>query len=248
MNNRLNQDIEREHFNALACEKGEIWWGSTTKAGIKRLERRAKLLKQNLTHLNNPKVFELGCGTGAFSRYILSELPSLDLTSCDISTECIRIASKRYSSYKNAKFLVSDITMKPSSLGVFDVVIGNSILHHLPIRSSLIYCMQILKPGGIIMFFEPNMMNPQIAIEKNIRFIGKILQNTENETAFFRWSLKKILQEVGFNKVSVIPFDFLHPIIPSNWVVFFSKFGERIETIPFLKEFSGSLLITASKS
>ncbi len=247
MDKKSSQDIEREHFDALAQAMGETWWGSTTKAGIKRLERRAGLLKENLSRYNNPKVFELGCGTGAFSKYILNELPYLDLTACDISPQCIKIASERYGNYKNAKFLVSDVTMDPPSLNTYDVIIGNSVLHHLPIKISLEYCFRLLRPGGSIIFFEPNMLNPQIAIEKNIFFIGKMLQNTENETAFFRWSLRKTLQRMGFKKISVAPFDFLHPIIPPKFINFFDKLGRKIETVPILKEFSGSLLITAVK-
>lgn len=248
MDKRLGQDIEREHFDALAQAKGEIWWGSTSKAGIRRLERRAKLVKQKLGCYADPKVFELGCGTGAFTKYILEELPCLDLTACDISSECIRIASERYSHFKNAKFLVSDVTLNSTDLGKFDAIIGNSVLHHLPIKVSLEYCFQLLKHEGGIIFFEPNMLNPQIAIEKNIHFIGKMLQNTKNETAFFRWGLKKTLKEVGFGSITVAPFDFLHPIIPFKLVNFFDKIGGMIETIPILKEFSGSLLITAIKS
>lgn len=247
MNKRLTQDVEREHFDTLAYLKGETWWGSTTKAGIKRLIRRARLIKQKISRYNNPKVFELGCGTGAFSKYILNELPSLDLTACDISSECIKIAAERYSNYSNTRFLVADITQDFFNSNKFDVIIGNSILHHLPIRLSLEYCFRLLKHGGSVMFFEPNMLNPQIAIEKNIYVIGKILQNTKNETAFFRWSLKKLLREIGFKEIDVRPFDFLHPIIPSNLVDFFDNIGKAIETMLVLKEFSGSLSISAIK-
>ncbi len=247
MNKKLIQDIEREHFDALAHVKEEIWWGSTTKAGIKRLERRAKLFKQKLSYFDNPKVLELGCGTGAFSKYILNELPLLDLTACDISSECIKIATERYGNYKNAKFLICDLMLNPSDLGIFGAIVGNSILHHLPVRKSLEFCFSILKPGGIIMFFEPNMLNPQIVIEKNIHLIGKWLQNTENETAFFRWSLKKILQKVRFKNIIVAPFDFLHPLIPPKLIDFFDKVGRKAETMPLIKEFSGSLLIIATK-
>lgn len=247
MNKRANQYLEREHFDALANANGEIWWGSTTKGGIKRLERRARIVKQKLGYYVNPKVLELGCGTGAFTRYILQELPRLDLTACDISLECIRIASKRYSHFKNTKFLVKDVTAASLDLDSFDVIVCNSTLHHLPIMPSLQRCFQVLKHGGSIVCFEPNMMNPQIAIEKNIRFIGKMLQNTRNETAFFRWGLKKTLIEADFVNVNVTPFDFLHPIIPSKFIDVFSKIGEIAEVTPILKEFSGSLLITAVK-
>ncbi len=242
-----DQNVEREHFDALANAEGEIWWGSTTKAGIKRLERRALLLKQALACFNDPVVMELGCGTGAFSQYILKESPLLCLTACDISPACIKLAAQRLGDHKNAKFVVFDVLSEVSQKGMFDAVICNSVLHHLPLERSLSACWQALKPGGKIIFFEPNMMNPQIFLEKNVRFIGKALQNTKTETAFFRWRLKRTLGKTGFDQISVEPFDFLHPIIPSQMVSFFEKLGNKIERMPVLKEFSGSLFITAVK-
>lgn len=242
-----NRDIEREHFDALARAEGEIWWGSTTVAGIKRLERRAQIVKAALDGLHEPKVLEVGCGTGAFSKYILSELPELDLTACDISPECVKLACERYHEYRNAKFVVGDATTGMSTPMAFDLVLGNSVLHHLPLGSSLGVCLKALKPGGSILFFEPNMMNPQIFLEKNVRFIGKALQNTENETAFFRWGLAVALRASGFERIAVTPFDFLHPLVPSGAVRFFDGLGRMLENTPLLKEISGSLLIKAFK-
>jgi hypothetical protein len=121
-------------------------------------------------------------------------------------------------------------------------------LHHLPLDLVLKNCFSILKPGGFILFFEPNMMNPQIMIEKNIGFIGKMLENSEDETAFFRWSLKKTLREIGFKRISVQPFDFLHPFVPSLLIDVVDKVGRCIEKTPVLREISGSLFICAHKA
>jgi len=243
----VNLEEERRHFDALAREEGEIWWGSKTKAGIKRLERRAQLIKQALAAVNAPKVLEIGCGTGAFSKYILNELPKLDLTACDISPECVKVASERYRGYSNAKFLVRDAASDLHSPAAFDAIIGNSVLHHLPLMGSLRECFNALKSAGSVLFFEPNMMNPQIFLEKNVRFIGKALQNTENETAFLRWRLKKVLKAAGFERITVVPFDFLHPLVPAGAASFVDKLGRILENISGIKEFSGSLFITAYK-
>ncbi len=96
-------------------------------------------------------------------------------------------------------------------------------------------------------FSEPNMMNPQIALEKNIRFIGKMLQNTPDETAFFRWSMTRMLQRVGFDDVSVTPFDFLHPIVPEPLINVTDRIGRLCERLPIVREIAGSLFIRALK-
>lgn len=238
---------ERLHFDSLAATSGEIWWGSTTPAGIKRLQRRACLIAGELARFNDPHVLELGSGTGALSKFVLEELPRLHLTGCDISPEAIRVAAERYVRYKNASFEVVDVTSMPYAEATFDAVIGNAVLHHLPLESSLHQCLRVLKPGGLIWFSEPNMINPEVAIERNIRFIGKMLQNTEDETAFIRWSLAKTLQRVGFQQVSIEPFDFLHPIVPRSLMNLVDSIGRLVERTPFLREISGSLLIRAVK-
>lgn len=239
---------EQVHFDRLAKNRGEIWWGSVTPAGIRRLRRRAYLVSETLRVFDDPKVLELGCGTGAFSRFILEKLPSLRLTCCDISIKSIEVALSRYGKYKNACFEVKDALSTPYSSNTFDCIIGNSVLHHLPIDLVLKDCYSILRPGGVILFFEPNMMNPQIMIEKNIGFIGKMLENSEDETAFFRWSLKKTLRKIGFKRISAQPFDFLHPAIPPLLIDVVDKVGRCIEKTPVLKEISGSLLICAYKT
>lgn len=241
------QANEKNHFDKLAEVKGEIWWGSVTSAGIRRLRRRAELVLREIRFNPDPRVLELGCGTGAFSQFMLRGFPLLRLRCCDISGKSVEVAAKRCSKYRNVSFEIKDITADPYPDAAFDFVVGNSVLHHLPVVSVLNACFRILSPGGAILFFEPNMMNPQIAVEKNISFIGRSLGNSDNETAFFRWPLEKILCNAGFRNVSVQPFDFLHPAVPAMMVDIISKIGGWIEKTPILREISGSMFISAYK-
>ena len=73
---------------------------------------------------------------------------------------------------------------------------------------------RVLKPGGTIYFTEPNMLNPQIAIQKNIPWIKRKLGDSPDETAFFRWPLRRLLERTGYRDVRIDPFDFLHPKTP----------------------------------
>jgi len=219
----------------------------TTPAAIKRLQRRARLIAQELARFKDPKVMELGCRTGGFSKFVLEGLPLLRLACCDISPKAVQIASNRYGDYKNACFELVDASSMHYDTGTFDAIIGNSVLHHLPIETSLRECFRVLKPGGIIWFSEPNMMNPEVFIEVKVCFIKRILKMAEDETAFFRWSLINKLRKIGFQDVSVQPFEFLHPIAPRLLINFFDRVGRFVERVPLLRELSGSLLIYACK-
>ena len=39
------------------------------------------------------------------------------------------------------------------------------------------------------------MLNPQIAIQKNIPWVKRKLGDSPDETAFFRWPLRRLLEE-----------------------------------------------------
>jgi SAM-dependent methyltransferase len=129
----------------------------------------------------------------------------------------------------------------------FDVVFGSSILHHLNLAPALGEIYRVLKIRGGIVFTEPNMLNPQIWLERNIPIIRKLTNNSPDETAFIRWVLKKDLINLGFKNVSIRPFDFLHPFTPDMLIPFISNIGNLVEKIPLVREIAGSLLIYASK-
>jgi hypothetical protein len=91
------------------------------------------------------------------------------------------------------------------------------------------------------------MLNPQIALQKNISFIKKRIGDSPDETAFFRWSLIIQLEEAGFVDISIHPFDFLHPQIPKSLIKYLRTVCSFLERTPILSEFAGSLYIEARK-
>ncbi|MBN2362046.1 MAG: class I SAM-dependent methyltransferase [Deltaproteobacteria bacterium] len=244
---RARSQAEAAHFDRLAESTAEIWWGSVTIAGKQRLRRRARMLAGELAASADPLVLELGCGVGAFSAPLLDERPALRLLGVDVSTRSIEIAAERLQRFARARFEEADALSLPYPADLFDAVVGNSVLHHLPLQPALSEARRVLKPGGLLWFSEPNMLNPQIAVEKNIKPIGRWLQNTPDETAFFRWPLAAALRRAGFARVAVRPFDFLHPALPALLMRPVDRLGRLLERVPLLREITGSLLIEACK-
>jgi SAM-dependent methyltransferase len=160
----------------------------------------------------------------------------------DISADLLKKAKSRNLPKDKVRFLekrFEDCDVE----GPFDAVIGSSILHHLEVDQALPKIYELLKPGGVISFAEPNMLNPQVFVERRYRYFFSYI--SQDETAFIRWRFKNALQKAGFADITITPFDWLHPSVPEPFIGLVSMMGRAFETIPFLREFSGSLYIKA---
>jgi 2-polyprenyl-3-methyl-5-hydroxy-6-metoxy-1,4-benzoquinol methylase len=237
---RIQHEIEHGNY-LIAHGAGEVWnWESP--AGKVRWRRRVEMLCTPI--LKGYKVLELGCGTGYFTKELAKT--EATITAIDISPVLLQEAEKDIQ-MPNVKFSVDNAYQMSFSDETFDAIVGSSVLHHLDINKAIKEIYRVLKQGGIIAFTEPNMMNPQIALQKNIPYIKRKMGDSPDETAFFRWPLGKRLKKQGFQQIRIIPFDFLHPAIPSYLVNTVSKIGNLFEKTPFMKEIAGSLFIMAKK-
>lgn len=232
-----NAKAEIIHFEKLP----HIWWGARTKSGQYRYTKRFNLFKR-LIKPKHKKLLEIGCGDGEFTKRIV-KLP-ISITAIDVTPGVILRAK---SNIKNVSFRVMDTEKLSFKSDSFDVVCGISILHHVNQKKALKEIIRVLKPGGIIFFSEPNLINPQTFVSLRIGFLRKLLEYSPNEKAFVRWQIEKQVKKVGFKNVEVRNYDFLHPLTPYSLVPLIDALGNVIAELPLVKEISGSLIITAKK-
>jgi len=233
---------EIQHGRFLAKHgAGEIWnWESP--AGKLRWARRVKMLSKHLRP--GMTVLELGCGAGYFTRELARS--GADIIAIDVSPELLEIARANCSA-PNVRYEIRNAYDLSYPDAVFDSVVGSAVLHHLKIEEALREIYRVLKPGGTIWFTEPNMLNPQIAIQKNVPWVKRKLGDSPDETAFFRWPLRRLLEITGYREVCIDPFDFLHPATPVPLVNRLDAAGRFLESVPVISEFAGSLYIRAVK-
>ncbi len=167
------------------------------------------------------------------------------LTAIDLSPDLITEALKEQG--PNVAYQIGDIEMLPFSDAAFDAVVGSSVLHHVQVEKALTNALRVLRPGGMIAFAEPNMLNPQIAIQKNIPYIKRKMGDSPDETAFFRWPMARLLKKLGFIDIVVNPYDFLHPATPKKFIPFAKKVTYMLESIPIVREIAGSIILSARK-
>ena len=240
MQDRVTKEIRHGRFLAK-YGAGEIWnWESP--AGKLRWARRVKMLSKHLGA--GMRVLELGCGTGYFTRELARS--RADIVAIDVSPELLELARANYSA-PNVRYEIQNASALSYPDAVFDSVVGSSVLHHLEIEEALREIHRVLKAGGTIYFTEPNMLNPQIAVQKNVPWVKRKLGDSPDETAFFRWPLRRLLEQTGYRDVRIDPFDFLHPKTPVPLVGRLDVVGRFLENVPVISEFAGSLYIRAIK-
>ncbi len=240
----MSSRIEREKLHdSKIKENAEDVWGWTTPGGKLRAERRANYFL-TLSGMNaSSKVLEIGCGTGLFTEKVSK--CGAQIIATDLSEDLLLVARKK--NIPNCIFEEADAHQLKYADAAFDIVFGSSILHHLDMEVSLKEVYRVLKAGGSMVFAEPNMLNPQILIQKNIPFIKKWLGDSPDETAIVRWKLSKLLNNIGFKEIKIVPYDFLHPYTPEPLIGLVKAVGNAIEKTPVLREIAGSVIIYAKK-
>lgn len=220
-----------------------LFWGWGSPAGKLRAQRRAQMIIDGAGLKSGMNVLEIGCGTGMFTE-MFAAVVGTKILAVDISPDLIIKARARSLLQNQVEFLekrFEDIRLQKT----FDVIIGSSILHHLDMNKSLEIIKSLLKPGGKISFAEPNMLNPQVFLERNLRFLKVFSYVSPDETAFVRWKLQSLLSDRGFVDIDIKPFDWLHPAVFPKFILSCKKIGQIFEKTPLIREFSGSLYIYA---
>lgn len=235
---------EIEHGQKIARQAERVWnWSSP--AGQRRAQRRADLIARAAAIGADDDVLELGCGTGLFSEAFART--GCRLTAVDVAPALLDIATAR-PRVADVTFRIEDAESLSFDGESFDAVIGSSVLHHLDLDAALAQIHRVLRPGGRLAFAEPNMINPQIALQRSVPLFREWAGESPEETAFVRWQLAAQLHGAGFAAIRIQPFDFLHPATPKPLIHLVRGIGSALEHIPGVREIAGSLIISARKT
>ena len=240
---RLAREIE--HGRKIAGNAETVWFWESP-AGRRRAQRRAELFVLHGGLGPGKRALELGCGTGVFLERVArcgAEVHGLDL-----SEDLLEKARARVASLANVVVERGNAEASPYPEGHFDAVYGSSILHHLNLDAALAEAHRVLKPGGRVVFAEPNILNPQVLLMFRFGPMKERFGVSPDEMAFSRFRARRALARAGFVDVSVEPFDFLHPSIPQAWVEHGLALSQALERLPLVREIAGSMLMRARRA
>ena len=110
------------------------------------------------------RLLDYGCGTATLLRLLAPRLPGATLLGCDISTGMLDEARRVWPAGSPPPELsVQDGAATTVEGGSCDVVVISAVLHHVPTelrRDVYAEIGRVLRPGGHVVVFEHNPLNP----------------------------------------------------------------------------------------
>ena len=169
-------------------------------------------------------ILDVGCGIGRYTLPLAERgfnVEGLDLTQ-GLLDQLHEHDGGRY----NISLYCADVLNPPEELvGKYDVLVGFFTLHHLhDIHACYASMINLLKPGGRIIFLEPNAYNPlyyvQIALTPRMTWDGD-----GGVRLMRRGYIFDAMEKAGFENLSIERFGFFPPMIVNR------PGGQTVESI-----------------
>lgn len=117
----------KKHFN----QEAEAFDQQVLKNIPKYPEMLTALINAIPDNRTNPKILDLGCGTGNITLKVLERFPKAEVTCLDLSENMIQIAKEKLSEYDSITYVIDDFT-KTEITDKYDVILSSLALHHIP--------------------------------------------------------------------------------------------------------------------
>ena len=212
-------------------------------------KRELELIEQVLRAERPKFILDYGCGGGWLSKLLLKW--GFNSVGVDISKNMIRNAKIVC---HEADFIVCDAMKLPFKNGVFDFVVGISILHHLDLKCATDELKRVSLARSEFLFMEPNLLNPLSAFGRSL---FPMEAHTQGEKPYTPRYLKSALDLAGFDVERCFTLFFLAfpvarlsritrlnpPCSVVKLIYFFESVMERIPGVKYLN----SNIVTIAK-
>jgi tRNA (cmo5U34)-methyltransferase len=102
------------------------------------------------TEKTNPRILDLGAGTGLYASFLFNRYPGAVLSLIDFAGGMTEIAKQRFSMYDDVTYIIGDY-MTADIDGAFDIIISALSIHHLNAGGKAALFRRVhdwLNPGG----------------------------------------------------------------------------------------------------
>ena len=192
----------------------------------------------NLPSAQGVRLLEIGAGTGGTTSYILPKLNSeqSEYVFTDIGTLFLSKAQEKFQDYPFVRYQTLDIEVDPTTQGFesqqYDFIVAANVLHATASMSNtLSHVKQLLAPGGILVLLESTTRQRWLDLIFGLldgwwKFDDEDLRPDYPLLSTSTW--QQLLQEKGFDRVSILPKTEVTPAVLSQQAVILAQ----AESIP----------------
>lgn len=234
--------IESQYFDGLVGINGEFnpfnerGWRTLARQFVKMVPLQAPL-----------RVLDVGCGTGQ-SRQLYVERCSR-YAAIDLAEAALKIARRQFS---QAFWIKADACRLPFEDNSWDVVAFSSVLHHIPdFWIALKEAYRVLRPGGYVFAFDPNLLHPAMAM---LRWPKSPFYSphgvSPNESPLLPIELRRAFAKAGFVQIdqhcqSDLPYRRVAPPF-INLMLGVYNLSDRLFALSGLARWFGTFVLTAA--
>lgn len=169
--NDISQEYDRQRRQFIPC------YDDFYNLGVSAIELKT----------DQPRVLDIGAGTGLFSAFLFRKFPKAKITLIDISEKMLDIAKQRFKESDSFEYIVGDYCHWEFANN-YDVIISALSIHHLTDEQKKDFynkCYSILKPNGIFVNCD------------------QVLGNTEYSNTVFKKLWKSSIEKSGLSKKDI---------------------------------------------
>jgi SAM-dependent methyltransferase len=124
-------------------------------------------IREQIGNLQGKRVLDLGCGCGEAAVWFAK--CGADVVACDLSPSFIDLVRRVAGLHRvSVEGSCSSAEHLPFAAATFDLVYAGNVLHHVEIDRALDEIHSVLKPGGILVTWDPLVHNPLIGIYRRL--------------------------------------------------------------------------------
>jgi ubiquinone/menaquinone biosynthesis C-methylase UbiE len=186
-------DRESAFFNRVVTKSGDF--NPFADRGWATLARRFRKMVRPAKAVT---VLDIGCGTGQSRQMYIRHCSRY--VGIDLAERAIEIARQ---SYPFSEWQVGNACALPFENGTFDIITYSSVLHHIPdFAQALVEGHRVLRNGGAVFAFDPNVFHPAMALFRHPQSPFYIAQGVSpNERPLRPAALRQAFGQAGFKSI-----------------------------------------------
>ena len=237
----MQQDTSFQSSLAVGERYRDDYWRNDDPIANDRLLWRAQAFRHAVHLFPGQTILELGCGEGLFTRALLrvcrGENP---ITAVTFQKPAIGPTDIR------RKVELLELSDSSTSLRGrrFDCVVAMDLVdrHHASQLLRSVY--ELLGPGGEMVFYESNPLNPFLTLRRLFR---RVLGSQDPRSLLSRSQLYRLLVSSGFVQVYAIYNDFVFAPLTRRLIWLLRNLSILLENAPGVRTMAGSILVHAQK-